>query len=120
MPDSIDGHYHRMKFRSLLMAAKFDFDEGTVTANSAKPTSIDFYCDVELIILGLIKDHKSLMRFIDTYITAPDGLTDLTQIERDYYEQRLGKIFRSRGLSPIAKYFTAIRKQVHRANEEMV
>jgi DNA-binding phage protein len=120
MPDSIDGHYHRMKFRSLLMAAKFDFDEGTVTANSAKPTAVDFYCDVELMVREVITDEESFMKFIETYLTKPDGLTDLTAIERDFYEQRLGRMFRARGISPVAKYFTAIRQQVHRPNQELV
>lgn len=83
----------------------------------ARPNFIDFQADVEKSIVDALKKHvgksdvdlaKELTLFYNTYITGLEPT--YTQQERSEVEQVVGKMLRKRGISPIAKYFTIIKK----------
>lgn len=107
IPEPIDGHYNTLRSRSSIKVAKNNFGEGQATANPARPNVIDFACDVENVINSVIKDEKVLQLFLDTYIF---GEVNLDQKERTVLEQQIGKVFRNRGISPVSRYFTTIRR----------
>lgn len=107
IPEPIDGHYNTLRSRSSIKVARNNFDEGQATANPARPNVIDFTCDVDNVIGSVIKDKKLLHLFHQTYIF---GSVELTQKERTVLEQEMGSIFRHRGISPVSRYFTTIRR----------
>jgi len=82
-------------------------ETGRCSLNSATPNAIDFQCDVMKAVEDEIKDKNLLIKVIGTYILFEDLLS---QQDRTKIEQRLGKIFIARSLSPISKYFTTIKK----------
>jgi hypothetical protein len=105
------GYYNSLRVRSSIRAAKNNFDEGRGTSNPARPNVIDFCCDVESAIKSVIKERNLLIKFQKTYIN--DFITDtqeLKQEERIDLEQRIGRLLLVRGISPVARYFTSIRK----------
>ena len=112
--ESKQGHYSTMKHRSIISATRGNFGESASTINPARPNAIDFCCDVESCIEQELKDDQRLLHlFIDCYITGTiDSIanTPLTQTERGYLEQRFGRLFLARGISPVIKYFTTIRR----------
>lgn len=107
IPEPIDGHYNTLRSRSSIKVAKNNFGEGQATANPARPNVIDFACDVENVINSVIKDKNVLQSFTNTYIF---GSVELNQKERTVLEQQIGKVFRNRGISPVSRYFTTIRR----------
>lgn len=110
-PEPVDGHYNMLRARSLIKAQKINFDEGRATANPARPNVIDFICDVENAVKKVLKSDKSLLqRFNNTYIHDVSTGTELNQVERTALEQRIGRLFIIRKISPVARYFTAIRQ----------
>lgn len=110
----VDGHYNKLRYRSILSATKSSFGESKVTIHPAKPNAIDFVCDVEKAIEDLLGDDpKLLAAFIETYITGDEediANSSITQQERIYLEQRLGKLFLARGLSPVVRYFSIVNR----------
>jgi hypothetical protein len=108
-PEPIYGQYHLLKRRSSISAAKNNFDEGRTTGNKARPSIVDFFCDVERTIENAISEKNILIKFADTYINESTD-TAFTAKERSEIEQVVGKAFREHGISPVTIYFTAIRQ----------
>ena len=108
-PEPTIGHYQSLKGRGLVAAMKNNFDEGKATRNTAAPNIIDFFCDVESIVTRNL-DKGEVEKFVDTYIyeAGEGGLTDK---ERSGIEQRLGRLLRARKISPVSRYFRAVRKK---------
>lgn len=107
IPEPIDGHYNTLRSRSSIKVARNNFDEGQATANPARPNVIDFSCDVDRVITEVIKGKKVLQSFLNTYMF---GELELNSAERTVYEQRMGRLFIERRISPVARYFTTIRR----------
>ena len=113
--EDTEGHYNRLRHRSILSATRSAFGEGEATIHPAKPTAVDFCVDVERVINNLLGDDPELLReFIKVYITGLEEdivNSNLTQQERSYLEQRMGRIFLVQGLSPVTKYFAVIERE---------
>lgn len=113
--DDRDGHYNKLRYRSILSATKSSFGESKVTLHPAKPNAIDFCCDVEAVILKVLGDDPELLAaFIETYITGDEETiqnSKITQQERVYLEQRLGRMFLVHGISPVVRYFAVIKRE---------
>src|SRR5258708_1220483 len=110
-PDPIYEHYPLLKRRSSISAAKNNFDEGRATGNSARPSPVDFFCDVERTIETTLQDRILLIKFGDTYIIESTE-TAFTPQERSDLEQAVGKAFRENGISPVSVYFTTVRQSI--------
>lgn len=106
-PEPVMGQYAKLKNRSSIIVTRNSFDEGQITINPARPNVIDFFCDVEHAIASVVLP-EDLQNFVDTYITEV-STTIYTPQERSRIEQRVGKVFRQRKLTPVARYFTANR-----------
>lgn len=107
VPEPIDGHYNTLRSRSSIKVARNNFDEGQATANPARPNVIDFTCDVDRVITTVISCKKVLQSFLNTYMF---GELELNSKERTVYEQQMGRLFIERRISPVARYFTTIRR----------
>lgn len=110
-PESLTGHYQAYKSRGLLQAMKNDFDQGKATRNPAQPNVVDFCCDVERVLSTLTP--QELYKFQLVYLEESD-LSALDRNERQYIEQRVGRKLRERGISPVRRYFTSIRRSLHK------
>jgi hypothetical protein len=112
--EDVEGHYNRLRHRSILSATRNSFGEGEATIHPAKPNAIDFCCDVERVINKVLGDDpKLLSEFIKVYITgSEEDITSstLTQQERSYLEQRLGRMFLAQGISPVLRYFAIVER----------
>lgn len=109
-PEPIDGQYFTLARRSTINVMDNNFDLGKGTRNAAQPSVIDFFCDVDRAIGdGLSEEERT--KFFEVYVLEswPDALTPK---ERMKIEQKLGKLFRNRKLSPVTKYFKTIRQSV--------
>lgn len=110
-----EGHYNRLKHRSILSATKSSFGESKVTIHPAKPSSVDFCCDCETVITKVFKDDPEMLQaFIDTYLLGDEESIQnsrITQQERVYLEQKLGRAFLVHGVSPVVKYFAVIKRR---------
>jgi len=78
------------------------------TINGATPTPLDFFCDVETQINTIIADKLIQTKLWNTYVFGGDNT--LSKSQKNYYEQRIGKLFILRSIWPIAKYFRTIKK----------
>lgn len=110
----VDGHYRKLKHRSILSATKSSFGESKVTLHPAKPNSVEFCIDVENTIEKILGDDPKLLEaFIDTYLLGTEEDIDnckITQQERIYLEQRLGRAFLVHGISPVVRYFAVVKR----------
>jgi len=107
LPEAIPGHYQNFKGRGPVAAMKNNFGEGKATRNPASPNIIDFFCDVDRVVgKTLTQDEQD--KLLSRYIYEDDD-HGLSQAEQNDIEQRLGKAFREAGISPVTRYFTAIR-----------
>jgi hypothetical protein len=110
--EDVEGHYNRLRHRSILSATRSAFGEGEATIHPAKPTAVDLCIDVEVVINKVLGDDPELLsEFIKVYITGSETdieSSNLTQQERSYLEQRLGRLFLAHGISPVSKYFAVI------------
>lgn len=110
-----EGHYNRLKHRSILSATKSSFGESKVTLHPAKPNAVDLCLDVEKVITKVLGDDPEMLQaFIDTYLLGDEEAINnskITQQERVYLEQRLGKAFLVHGISPVVKYFAVIKRR---------
>lgn len=109
-PEPIDGQYFTLSRRSTINVMDNNFDLGKGTRNAAQPSVIDFFCDVERTIGDALTSEEKT-KFFEVYVleSRPDALTPK---ERMQIEQKLGKLFRNRKLSPVTKYFKTIRQSV--------
>lgn len=113
--EDTEGHYNKLRHRSILSATRNSFGEGEATVHPAKPNAIDFCCDVERVIEQVLGDDPSLMReFIRVYITGSEediSNSNLTLQERAYIEQRMGRTFLAQGISPATRYFAVVQRE---------
>ena len=113
------GHYVTLNTQSVIKAVN-ELGLGHGTANPAKPSPVDFTCDVEKVIkLGLTRymrgdklaAAKLLRTFIATYITE-SGTRIFSSNERRDIEQIIGRLLLERQISPVRLYFLTIRRRV--------
>lgn len=109
-PEPIDGQFFLMSRRSTINVMDNNFDLGSGTRNAAQPSVTDFFCDVERTISDALTPDE-VVKFLDTYVWEVEG-HEFTPKERMHIEQKLGKLFRQRKLSPVTKYFKTIRQSV--------
>ena len=108
-PDAIPGQYQTLKSRGNMASALGNIGEGKSTKNLASPCIVDFFCDVDKVVrLELNPAEKQL--FDETFIYEEES-GGLNLNERNNIEQRLGRLFRLRGISPVVRYFMAFRKK---------
>jgi hypothetical protein len=113
--EPIEGHYITLKNSSKVKVAGTNIPESPSPPNRAKPNFIDFFCDVESAVedgleaYSITEAPRLWTIFIDTYITQIGEYT-FNQKERAEVEQYIGRIFVSRGISPVQKYFTTIKQ----------
>lgn len=109
-PEPIDGKYFTLARRSTINVMDNNFDLGKGTRNAAQPSVIDFFCDVDRTLTDTLTSAE-MTKFMEVYVleSNPDALTPK---ERLQIEQKLGKLFRNRKLSPVTKYFKTIRQSV--------
>jgi hypothetical protein len=113
-PEPIQGHYAILKNSSGVKVTKLDMTSGT--NNSAQPNVMDFSCDVDNAIDDGIKTLQNrypgrielFNMFLNTYFYEVDPM--FNQQDRAEIEQIIGNILRKRRISPVSRYFTAIRK----------
>lgn len=110
-PEPVDGQYFLLARRSTINVMDNNFDLGKGTRNAAQPSVVDFYCDVDRALIDSLSTHE-LELFRDTYVTEVRD-DAFTPKERMQIEQKLGKLFRQRKLSPVSKYFKTIRQSVN-------
>lgn len=109
-PEAMVGYYQTLKGRGLIQAMKNNFDEGKATRNPASPIAMDFFCDVDRVVSDtLTEDERE--RFIDVYIEESDEHS-LNKQQRTDIEQRIGRVLREKGVSPVRKYFTTVRRSL--------
>jgi hypothetical protein len=109
-PEPIDGQYFTLARRSVIGVMDNNFDLGKGTRNPAQPSTTDFFCDVERTVEQALTPAE-FKKFLDTYVIEVAG-SEFTPKERMTIEQRIGKLFRLRKLSPVTKYFKTIRQSV--------
>jgi hypothetical protein len=114
-PEPTSGHYVTIKSRGAVQAMQNNFDEGIATRNPSSPNVTDFICDVERT-LELTLTPPELTMFVDTYIYELTGEGTFDQSARSRIEQRIGRAFRDNRISPVSKYFTAIRRKINDRN----
>lgn len=120
-PEPLSGHYYLLKQRSSITAAPTpDKMQAKGPANRARPSSVDFFCDVEAAIrdglesyfknIPLECEFSPLDGFIATYITEDDRVVIYSQNERAGIEQAIGRLLVARKISPVTKYFTTVKQ----------
>lgn len=112
VPDPVDGQYSKFKQRSSIRVANNDFDSGHATPNAARPSPLDFFCDVERAVEDALgEDRDQAVRFMETYIWQSSD-NAFTPKERADIEQRVGTVLLKRKISPVTMYFKVIRRSV--------
>ena len=104
--DVIDA-YITLKSRSTISAVDSSQEAGG-SANLAKPSALDFFCDVDNQINIVVKENM-LQLFIERFIIGDESKLTLEQV--NYFEQRIGQLFVSREIWPIQKYFKVMRQR---------
>jgi hypothetical protein len=119
-PDPIDGQYMKLKSNTSIRVQNLE-RESSGTGNAARPSSLDFFIDVE----NAIKDGLAawdevhykqaqlpvkvlVALFYNTYFYECDN--QFSPVDRPSIEQYIGRILIARKISPPSKYFTTIRK----------
>jgi hypothetical protein len=118
-PEPVQGHYTTVITSSKIRPV-CNWGEGRSAPNLARPSPLDFCCDVENIVqLGLVRfmrgdkaeAAKLLKVFINTYIIEDDKQESFSATERREIEQIIGRILLDRHVAPIRKYFLTVRKK---------
>lgn len=106
--EPIEGCYLTLQSRSAISSIEEKLGQSVGTVNAAKPSTSDFFCDVENVIRDSVpKDlHDS---FILCYFEGDDKAVSKGWNKR--FEQIVGKLLRVRGISPIKRYFTVTQKR---------
>lgn len=108
IPEPIEGEYYRLKRRTQVNVFQID-DGGSATPRAAQPNKMDFFCDVENAVTEVINNQIVLDMFWCTYL---DDEPLLNQQQRNDLEQRIGKKFAARRISPVKEYFKTIRRKL--------
>lgn len=104
--ETIDA-YITLKSRSTISAVDVSNESGGAV-NLAKPSALDFFCDIDNQIKIVVKDDM-LPQFIERFIFGDELVMTLEQT--NYFEQRIGQLFVSRGIWPTQKYFRVMRQR---------
>lgn len=111
------GQYESLKTRSSIAVMEPMAQSSPSPENRARPNHLDFFVDVESSVMdGLLAYQKNSQYEFNDLLTLFDNTYWLetgdkfTQKERAEVEQHVGRILVARKISPITKYFTAIRK----------
>jgi hypothetical protein len=99
--------YITLKSRSTISAVDSSQEAGG-SVNLAKPSALDFFCDVDNQINIVVKEDM-LQLFIGRFFIGDDLAMTLEQA--NYFEQRIGQLFVSRGIWPIQQYFKVMRQK---------
>jgi hypothetical protein len=112
-PEPVDGIYNTLHNSSSISSIEGTFGEAEGTVDTSKPTVLDFFCDVDMVVDACINDRFIRDKFYWTYVfgytdeperTLPKGL-------RNSLEQQIGKVLLSRGIAPIKRYFTVTKRR---------
>lgn len=116
--DSVMQAYREAMSVGILGAMQYGDSSGSSMPNKAKPTPLDFRCDVDRVITKCNKTPLALFNFnnayvwydsddsIDMEIHAQKTLGDM----RHGLEQGMGAEFAKRKLFPTSKYFKSVRQ----------
>lgn len=108
--EPVDGWYHTFKTKSTIAAMRNNFDQSATSRNPAAPSVLDFFCDVESIIKTAITEAKQLAEFWKTFVTGEEAEAEwLTPSVKNRLQQKIGRLFIKRHISPVHKYFISIR-----------
>ena len=117
-PEPSEGHYSMLRCRSSLAIGE-PVRKTPSPVNQARPTALDFFCDVENAVADGLEVFAKTWRegfdqvefiFQTTYMTEDSNYYHFTQTERAQLEQIIGEILVGRGISPVPKYFTTIKQ----------
>jgi|ERR1035437_1702332 hypothetical protein len=104
--ETVDA-YVTLKSRSTISAVDASQEVGG-SVNLAKPSALDFFCDVDNQVSIVVKGDM-LQVFIERFIVGNE--LALTLEQANYFEQRIGQLFVSRGIWPTQKYFKVMRQK---------
>jgi hypothetical protein len=109
-PEPIQGHYTSLKNGSGIKVATIDQMPGS--SNPARPNALDFFIDVDSAVAdGLDTIGRNLGEiFMNTYFYEDPSRPIFKLRQRSKIEQAIGHIFIKRMISPVGRYFTAIRQ----------
>jgi len=118
--DSVMSHYRSLNGIGSIPAINIEKGSSGGTANPARPTPLDFLCDVERTLVRVVP-KRYMTKFIVVYILI-ECLTALEQEmladrviggARHSIEQRVGESFIARKVHPVQGkgYFHCVRKQ---------
>lgn len=127
-PEPIEGHYSMLRCRSSLAIGE-PVRKTPSPVNQARPTALDFFCDVENAVVDGLEVFQRNTQYIvleyldvtfDYVVKVLKAQFDRTyfleteikfnQKERSELEQIIGEILVGRGISPVPKYFTTIKQ----------
>jgi hypothetical protein len=104
--ETVDA-YVTLKSRSTISSVDASQEVGG-SVNLAKPSALDFFCDVDNQVSIVVKGDM-LQVFIERFIVGNE--LALTLEQANYFEQRIGQLFVSRGIWPTQKYFKVMRQK---------
>ena len=112
-PEPLNGLYYTLKTKSSITAAVIsEQGQSKSPVNKAKPSSVDFFVDVEAAVrdgLEAFFGINTLDAFVSTYITEDGSQDAFSQNERAGVEQAIGRLFVARKISPVNRYFTTVK-----------
>jgi hypothetical protein len=117
--DSVTTHYRALSGIGSISAVNLEKAGGAGTPNLAKPTPLDFRCDVEKCVTKIVK--KKLVMFYRVYLKEEYEPLEQERLAdkclggvRHSYEQRLGEEFCKRRIYPVqgkGGYFHTIKNR---------
>jgi|ERR1700675_1245963 len=117
--DAVFHHYRNLNSIGSIHALNMEKAGGGGSPNPAKPTPLDFRCDVDKIIKKVVP-MKHFARFLQVYVFF-EGATEIEQEKyadkilggmRHSFEQRMGEQFHQRKIFPVQGrgYFHSVRR----------
>lgn len=115
--EPITGHYQVLKQRSSIYIIKPGTGGSPTPINKAKPNQLDFFIDTENSVTDGLATYQQktdytldqVLQLFDNTYWLESGVI-FTQKERAEVEQIVGRILVARKVSPVRRYFIAIRK----------
>jgi hypothetical protein len=107
--EPVDGWYQTFKTRGTIAAMRNNFDQSATSRNPAAPSVLDFFCDVESSIKAALTDEELLNKFWKTFVTGESTSEWLDPQLKDRLQQKIGRLFVKRRISPVHRYFISIR-----------
>jgi hypothetical protein len=107
--DGQDGVYNQLHQSSSISSIEGSYGESPGIVYAGKPSVLDFFCDVDMVIRDVIENTKLREEFGLIYFQYE--LTIWDDNRRNKYEQLIGKELLRRGISPIKRYFTVTKKR---------